>query len=177
MLELCVQVNMGFSPSRISFILHLSKDYLASQPNPWSRKILHIPHNLLQPIPIPTANNNSINGWIKQLWQTAHSQSSGPQARHFKHFSWQSFKNLKQYFLSYPVASVNVLSRGAKRIGKCLTYFEWAGSQSKNICWPYIFFPWHKWQDKRLYLFTLFLLKIFSLNIVSIPHCPSTHIN
>lgn len=28
--EWYIQVNMGFSPSRISFILHLSKDYLAS---------------------------------------------------------------------------------------------------------------------------------------------------
>lgn len=45
-------------------------------------KIPHIPHNLLQPIPIPTANNTSINGRIRQLRQTAHSQSSGPQARH-----------------------------------------------------------------------------------------------
>lgn len=28
--ELYVRVNMGFSPSRISFLLHLSKDYFAS---------------------------------------------------------------------------------------------------------------------------------------------------
>lgn len=94
-----------------------------------------------------------------------------------KHFSWQSFKILTQCFLSYPVASVNVLSRGAKRIEKCLTYFEWAGSQSKNIYLPYIFFAMTQVAGQQLYLFSLFLLKTISLNIVSIPHCPSTRIN
>lgn len=95
-----------------------------------------------------------------------------------KHFSWRSLKNLTQYFLSYPDASINGLSRGAKGVGKCLTYIRWA-DRARTFLWIFIrlYISLMAQTARQQYLFALFLLKTISLSIVAIPHCPSTHIN
>lgn len=44
---------------------------LSSNPDPGAEKIPHISHNLLQPLPAPTANNTSISGWSRQTAPSA----------------------------------------------------------------------------------------------------------
>lgn len=77
--EVYVQVNMGFSPSRISLLLHLSWDYFVFCPThePKADKIPHIPHTLQQVILTLTANNTSISSGSRRVKQTARSRCLG----------------------------------------------------------------------------------------------------